>query len=414
MNSHRLIRAGLLLAALAWANAPAVHAQTSADLFNSQTLHDVRIFIHSKELDQLREHYLENTYYPADFQWGNIRVRDVAVRVRGLASRSAIKPGLEVDFDRYTPGQQFLGLKALVLDNLLPDPAMIREFLSMSLFARVGEPASREAFCRFYINNQYQGVYAIVEAVDAEFVARTLGERDGYLFEKKYVTPFLGEDLGDDVAAYKPLFEARTHQDEPDEALYAPIRDLFREANQPVDDDTWRERVAQYLDLAQFVTHVAIETFLAEEDGVIGASGMANFYFYRSPHQTSHRLLVWDKDLAFHQIDWPIFIRAEDNVLFRRALAFEDLRNLYLDTLEQCARVAAEDEWLAREAERVSGLIADAAHEDVWKPDSNNAYDEATEFVKAFARARSTFVLEEVARTRQEMLAASGVPVAAR
>lgn len=399
MNHHRVVRVGLLLAALVGTDARSVGAQTTADLFDSQTLHEIRLFINSKDLQELRARYTENIYFPADLLWRTIRVRDVAVRVRGVASRSATKPGLEIDFNRYTPGQEFLGLHSLVLDNLLPDPALIREFLSMSLFARLGEPAPRESFCRLYINNVYQGVYAIVEAVDADFVARTLGECGGYLFEYKYVLAFYAEHLSDEVGIYRHLFEARTHQGESDEVLYSPIRDLFREVNQP-DDGMWRERVSQYIDLAQFVTHVAIEMFLAENDGVIGAAGMANFYLYRSAGQTVHRLLVWDKDTTFQQIDWPIFQRADENALFRRALAFEDLRALYLDVLERCARVAAEDDWLASEATRVASLIADAAHEDIWKPVSNNAYDEASEFVKTFARERSAYVLEEVARAR--------------
>jgi spore coat protein H len=399
MNHGRFGCVGLLLVSLLGADVASVRAQTAADLFDNQTLHEIRLFINSRDLQELRARYQENIYFPADFLWRNVRVRDVAVRVRGLASRSAAKPGLEVDFNRYTPGQEFLGLESLVLDNALTDPALVREVLSMALFERMGEPAPRESLCRLYINNVYQGAYAIVEAVDTHFLSRALGESSGYLFEKRYVTPFFAEYLGDDVAAYKPLFVARTHQLEPDSVVYSPIRDLFREVNQP-DDGMWRERVAQYIDLAQFVTHVAIEMFLAENDGVIGASGMANFYLYRTGGRTVHRLLVWDKDTTFQQIDWPIFQRADDNVIFRRALAFEDLRTLYLDVLEQCARVAAEDDWLVREAMRASSLIADAAHEDIWKPFSNDVYDEATEFLKAWATWRPAYVLEEVAKAR--------------
>src|SRR5918993_2256964 len=101
----------------------AAGAQTLDEFFDSRTLHDVRLYIHSGDLRELRERYLEDVYVPADFEWRGVRVRNVGVRVRGLATRSATKPGLRIDFTRYTEGQEFLGLSSLVLDNVLKDPS---------------------------------------------------------------------------------------------------------------------------------------------------------------------------------------------------------------------------------------------------------------------------------------------------
>jgi CotH protein len=137
-----------------------------------------------------------------------------------------------------------------------------------------------------------------------------------------------------------------------------------------------------------------------EDDGVNGASGMANFFLYRSAGQTVHQLLPWDKDRALQTIEPSIFARADGTVLFRRAIAYPDLRALYLDVLEQCARRALEDDWLVGFIARASSLIADAAHEDRWKFVTNEEYDAATEFLKEFARQRPAFVLQEVSQAR--------------
>ncbi len=144
---------------------PLAGAQTPDDLFDSRTLQEVRLYIHSSDLAQLRERYLEDTYYPADFEWRGIRARNIGVRVRGLATRSPIKPGLRIDFDRYVAQQTFLGMSALVLDNALKDPSMIRERTSMAFIKRMGQPAPRESFARVFINGSYEGVYALVEAI---------------------------------------------------------------------------------------------------------------------------------------------------------------------------------------------------------------------------------------------------------
>jgi spore coat protein CotH len=386
-----------LLCAIVMCVAPAADllAQTADDLFAADALQEIRLFISARDLQQLRTHYDENTHYAADLQWKNLRVRNVAIRSRGSASRSQSKPGLQIDFDRYVTDQEFVGLRSLVLDNLWQDPAMIRESVAMAFFARMGEPAPRESFCRLYINNAYQGLYGIVEDVSSGFLARAFGKDTGYLFEYKNVSRFYGEYLGDDLDAYKPLFEARSHEQEADTVLYSPIRDLFREVNHD-DDGVWRDRVDDYLNLKQFVTYVAIETFLAEPDGVLGFSGMNNFYLVRQADTNRHRLIPWDKDLAFSDITSPIMLREEENELFRRLMTYDDLRAFYAKKLRQSAHAAAGGRWLEKQIAATASLISDAAHEDVFKPVSNHEFDAALKFLRKFARQRSDFVINSV------------------
>src|SRR5687768_5615470 len=58
-------------------------AQTAADLFDRNGVQEIRLFINSRDLDQLRTKFREDIYYVVDFQWRNIRVRNAAVRSRG-------------------------------------------------------------------------------------------------------------------------------------------------------------------------------------------------------------------------------------------------------------------------------------------------------------------------------------------
>jgi spore coat protein CotH len=392
--------AAFVAAVLLTASAGSAQAQTAADLFDAQTLQEVRLFINSRDLLQLRENFQENTYYTADFQWRNIRVRNIGLRSRGVASRSGVKLALRIDFDRYTTGQQFLGLQSVILKNLWQDGSMMHEQLAMALFTRMGQPASREAFCRLFINNEYQGLYSIVESVDTDFLDRTLGESAGYLFSYQFQQPFHAEDPGDDLDVYKRMFEPQTHEREADSVLYVPIRELFREINQP-DDAVWRERVERYVDLWQFVTQIALENFLAEEDGLLGFNGLNNFYLYRMAETTRHRFIPWDKDSTFFSPGFTIMSRVDENVLSRKALAFPDLRELYIQTLEAAARSASEDSWLENEIGRIANLVAVAVEQDTRKPFSTEAFFESVESLKDFARRRPAFVTEEVAAARR-------------
>ena len=100
-----------------------------------------------------------------------------------------------------------------------------------ALFDRLGQPAPREAFTRLFINGEYQGVYALVEAVDPVFLSRAFGDPGGYAFEYHWLNEFHAEYLGRSLGRYKELFEPASHESDSDTTLYLPLHDLFREIN---------------------------------------------------------------------------------------------------------------------------------------------------------------------------------------
>jgi spore coat protein CotH len=400
MTRRLFLAIGLVLVTLVSTGTVRAQVPTADAFFDDRVLHDLRLWVNSRDLKLLYANYTTNTYYPADMIWGNTRVRNVAIRSRGSGSRNPQKIGLKIDFNRYVGGRTFVGLDSLVLDNLWQDPGLIRDAMAMKVFGKMGQAAPRESFCRLYINNEYQGVYAMVEPIEEAFLARTLGDDTGYLFEYNWLDVFLGQFLGSALAPYKARFEAQTRDRESDAALYAPIRDLFFEVNRPI-DAVWRESVERYVDLEQLVSHVAIENFTAEIDGVIGGWGMNNFYLTRPSTDTRHRFLPWDKDNAFSAIEAPITAWIDQNILLQRALTFPDLNALYFDVLERCATAAATDDWLAGEIDRIWALVAQAAYADSKKQFSNQALDEQITFLKDFARLRPAFVLQALSDRRR-------------
>jgi spore coat protein CotH len=394
---------GIFIALTAVAIDPApLRAQSAEALFDANVLHEIRLFINSRELQQLRRTFNENTIYPADLQWRDVRVRNVGIRSRGRDSRNATKPGLQIEFGRYASGQRFLGLETLVLDNLWQDPSLVREHVAMAFFRRAGVPAPRVSLGRLFINNVFQGVYGIVEGVDASFLERAFSDKIGYLFEFHYqAEPFQAEYLGSDYAAYRSRFEPRTHVRDAETSLYSPIRDLFREVNES-DEVTWRERVGSLVDLDALLSHLAAETFLAEADGLAGSFiGMNNFYLHRRTDDPRHRLIPWDRDLSFFDLVSPITPNFDQNQLFRRVMADGELRELYLQKLEACVRLATEDDWLLNEIDRAVTLVTAAAYADRWKRDSNEAFDLSTAFLKEFALLRPGVVTEGIVDFRK-------------
>jgi spore coat protein CotH len=397
------MRPGVIAAAaigLLLAGAGRAMAQTADDLFDTNAIQEIRLSVNSRDLKTLKANFQLNTYYPADLTWKNIKVRNVGIRSRGQGSRNPTKLGLRVDMARYTTGQTFVGLSTIILDNLWQDDSMIREKLAFEFFERLGQTAPRESYCRLFIDNEYQGLYTITEEIDGSYAQRATGETDGTVFEYHWAADRIWrmEDLGS-IDNYKALLEPRTHVLDADSTLYNPIEQMVKEINGP-DDAVWRSRVEQYIDLNQFMVHVGIEQFIAENDGLLGFAGMNNFYLYRFQATQKHRFFVWDKDNAFQFTDSTIATTG-DNVLFRRALTEPDLREVYLKTLEDCANLAKTDDWLALEIDRLTGIVFDAARADTKKQFDNQRFDDAVGFLRIFAAARPDQVLADVARIRK-------------
>ncbi len=64
-GSHKLLSVCVLLMAVVSPSA----AQTFEDFFNDNILQEIRFDIRPADWEQLKLHYLENTYYPADMHW---------------------------------------------------------------------------------------------------------------------------------------------------------------------------------------------------------------------------------------------------------------------------------------------------------------------------------------------------------
>ena len=266
------------------------------------------------------------------------------------------------------------------------------------------------------MNGEYIGVYLLVEYPDTEFLTRIFNENTGY--EYNYVpgdwAGIVGggyhfEYLGPDLTAYASAtiptpFSPETHTNAPDTVT---LEGMIRTMNQEP-DATFLSAMAPYLDLKLFLTHIAVETYVADFDCILGdAFGMNNFHFYRFVNKQLSQFIPWDKDNAFDWIERPVLRNADQNVLMRRLMAIPDYQKYYFEAIVKAAMLAGGDGgWMQQEATREYNQIQQAAYADPNKlylntgqllPCSNACFDAAAAFVQAFPTQRTRFVLSDIA-----------------
>ncbi|MBI2818319.1 MAG: CotH kinase family protein [Acidobacteria bacterium] len=385
-RAKRFLLAFTLLAMSAVGN-----AHTADELFDDTIIHEIRLYLHPYDWGQLRANFLGNTYYPAEIHWRGLQVANVAVRSRGLGSRSGTKPSLKVEFDRYVKTQQFLGLTSLILNNSIEDASFLRARLSMLLFREMGIPAPRQTYARLYVNDLYAGLYLMVEPVDKVFLARNFRENEGHLYEYRWRDSYYFEYLGLAPGLYSPrFFEPRTREEDFDPAT---IVELIRVINFSTDGG----ELQQFLDIEMFLRFLAVENFLAEWDGILGQWGMNNFYLYRFQGTRRFEFIPWDREFSFKDPFHPISFNADMNVLTKRLLGIPELYSTYLHALRATAiQAGGTGEWLAEELERAYAQMRFAALEDPLKPVSNAEFENEVEAIRDFVRQRRDYVISQV------------------
>lgn len=412
---------------------PHSFAQTQDDLFNGDLLHEIRLYMARQDLETFKQTNFKCAdqelealageiisplprvvcWFPVEFHWKfdgrDITLPQVGIESHGKGSRSNIKPSFKIDFSRYESRLNFLGLRYLVLRANTQDASQLHERVSMAFFRQLGIPAPRVAHTRLYINDQYAGAYTIVEYVDPIFLQQRFGESDGYLYAYEWI-PWVFQYLGPDTSKYSPLpFKPENHLID---FHPAPIEAMVRSVNE-APDAQFSLAVSQYIDLNALFKEIAAESFIVEQDGIIGDFGVNNLFLYRFQNTDRSIFIPWDKSNAFYQIDRDIFHNFTTDVLTIRALAdAPELIAYFKDVLLQAASIAGgPGGWLEQEITKEYQQIQQAVYEDpnklcynpdrspagVISPCSNEHFDAEVAYMIQFAQRRSAIVQAQLA-----------------
>lgn len=374
---------------------PAGRAAAQDPIFNQSVLHETRIVMDPADWSALRQNFRSNQYYAANISVDGQVVQQVGIRSRGKGSRSGEKPGLKVDMNRYVSGQEFHGRKSLIVDNLTQDSTFLREPLSFAVFEAMGIASPQVAYTRLTVNDEYWGLYTLVEDITKPFLEARLGDKEGNLFSFEWTTPYDFSYRGADPGAYVPVpFEPETNEN----SLDATGLVAFIRAANEAPDASFVSTISPYIDVTRFLTHVAVENAIAENDGILGFEGMNNFFLYQYAGQNRFVFIPWDKDNAFIASDFPILQRVETNVLVRRLLADPAQMTVYRDAVKRAAAVAVNPGFLLPRLESLYGVIRTAALEDRHKPSTNEEFELGVGALKALIVAREQNIVAQASQ----------------
>lgn len=196
-----------------------------------------------------------------------------------------------------------------ILNSMVFDSALVRDFLCFNLSGRIGEYASRTVYCEVMVNGDYRGLYLLEEKIKADnnrVDIKKISMLDNYLPEVSggYITKADKTTGGDPVAwrminwrgGYVDFIHEYPDPDEVTEMQTNFIRNHFNlmALRAQEGDASVTSGYPSYIDLPSFIHYMIISELSSNSD-----SYQFSTYFHKDRNGKLRAGPVWDSDLTF-------------------------------------------------------------------------------------------------------------------
>ncbi|MGC4089362.1 MAG: CotH kinase family protein [Polyangiaceae bacterium] len=328
-------------------------------------------------LDPKAEDYVSGT-----LRYGDETIANIGVRFKGEASFRKLdkKSAFKLKFDEFVAKQSFHGLRRLTLNNMVEDPSFLAERLAYEVFRAAGLPAPRCNNATVYVNGEFFGVYANVEAEDKTFLSRWFASNDGNLYEEGGV---------DFTPGAETSFDLETNEALDDRSGLVALIDAVQAA-QPSD---LVQTLDAKLDVARFLRFSAAEAAVNQWDMYAYTVFYPNnFRIYEDPDTARFVFLPWGMDMSMKpfrdtgRAHIPVFGVAQlDNrangkvtagLLFRKCLDSAECKAAYAAQVSELAQIY-EQSRLGERAASYYEQIKEQVYLDTRKEYTNERFEAA-------------------------------------
>ncbi|MEO7190884.1 MAG: CotH kinase family protein [Vicinamibacterales bacterium] len=267
----------------------------SVSLYDAKTLRT--LFMQFEDADwekQLMAFKNTDVDVPAVVTVDGVVYRDVGIGFRGASSFMMVPEGekhsINVTMDFADKKQALLGYRSLNLLNSHEDPIYVRPVLYLQA-ARDYVPAAQANFVRVVINGESWGVYSNLEQVNKDFISKWFKTEQGTRWKVPGSPGGRGglEYTGEDVAAYKRVFEIKS-KDDP--KAWAALVNLAKVLN-TTPPDKLEAALQPLLDIDGALKFLAVDNVLVNNDGYWTRASDYNIYldpkgqFHIYPHDAN-------------------------------------------------------------------------------------------------------------------------------
>jgi len=204
-------------------------------------------------------------YFRATIRVGDQSYADVGLHLKGAAGSWRDwndKPGLTMNFNKFTKGQLFRTIDKLNLNNAAQDGSYMQELLANELALAMGVPACRCTHAIVELNGRKAGLYVLKEGFDKTFLHRHFENPNGNLYDGGFLT-----DINGDLKLDCGIENGRKD-----------LKELAKACSEG-DANKRYALMEKLVDVDKFASNAALQMITADWDGYIRKPNNYRIYF---------------------------------------------------------------------------------------------------------------------------------------
>ena len=363
-------------------------------LFDKGKIQNVYINVPNNNLFYLFENAIDKPdIFINDIKIGDYELNCSSMKTKGYTTLRSLwhtkynKFSFTINFKKYLKDQNLFGLTKISFNNMYSDPTMSKEYISYYLLNEMGIDTVDYSYVNLYINDDYYGVYFMIEPIEKPLIKRTMNEKEDFLFKAEgeesslqynseldnyldsngnynfdelihnekgeYEYPRNSNNI---LNKYKGIWE-----DDPEsfEEIYEDLPTFFKTikkldylSNLKNKNTNYFEReLESIIDVDKLIKYHAVNTFLVNTDGYTNAPPR-NYVLYMNK-EGFITIIPWDYNMIFgatilndidEVINFDIYnptidCNVEDRPLLNVVLGNDNYRSKYNDYLKDIIKI---------------------------------------------------------------------------
>lgn len=184
--------------------------QYSEKLFDDSYVHTINIDIAEEDWEKLLANPTEESFYSCNLTIDGETYNNVGIRTKGNSSLTQVadsdsdRYSFKINMGKYDKEQDYYGLDKFVLNNLVQDATMMKDYLSYKLMSEFNVPSPEVSYSYVTINGEDWGLYLNAECLDEAFLERNYGTDYGNLYKPSTDEMMMGKKGGKPDGEFKP------------------------------------------------------------------------------------------------------------------------------------------------------------------------------------------------------------------
>lgn len=366
-------------------------------LFNDESVENVYIDINENNWNYMLQNAIDKpNVLTNSITIGGQTVQYASIKTKGNLTLSSVwnsdsdRFSFTVNFGKYikkkngySANQNLYGLSKVSFNNIYGDSTLMKEYLSYKLMTEMGIPTPCYSLVNLYVNDEFYGVYMMVESVDSALTQRTLNEKSDYLVKPESsggdlvydsaLDQYYNEETGEfeftssdyPTNSSNPLYKYNGLWENDEDTfndVYDSLSTVFKwiktlnelSNSENPNTEEYKEQLESIIDVDNVIRYFAVNTYLVNLDSY-QSEKMQNYALYINDEGYMH-ILPWDYNYSFGaygvsnasaMVNFNVYnplvnCTLDERPLLKVILQNNEYKALYESYLTDCCTIASE------------------------------------------------------------------------